>query len=190
MKELIQKVDNHDSRIERLEVLEGGGGVTSASSPPASPVNKQLWQDTTNDIIWIFDTSITDGSHPTGRWKTPRTGMGMQMIIFPPSLTPPAAPTQTHFMAVSNTRDAYIYVTNINDSVATTNNVGNTWQANNDHSTVNLNTLGGAGVALASAMPFNAVIAAGVTIRIFYTQVGTPGVLSVFSASIEYSLLF
>jgi hypothetical protein len=36
MKELIQKVDNHDSRIERLEVLEGGGGVSLQGTTPGT----------------------------------------------------------------------------------------------------------------------------------------------------------
>jgi hypothetical protein len=36
MKELIQKVDNHDSRIERLEVLEGGGAVALQGTTPGT----------------------------------------------------------------------------------------------------------------------------------------------------------
>ena len=189
-------------RVARLETLEAMLYENNDIFPTVpAPYSGQLHQ--TSKGIWIFDTGITDGTHPLGRWKSvsPATG---RMEVGPAGsannvlVAPQTTAFQVHFAIISTLYDAFVYGIEHTIFVGTPNTGSSYWVINND-------LTGGASIAstdtrlaIAGAVTHyrfpsvNTVVVKSAQLRLIANSVGSsplPGNFNVFSTEFDYVLL-
>ena len=171
---LVENQRELQDRVARLETLEGSLFENDPTFPTPA-YSGQLHQNA--EGLWQFDITITDATHPLGRWKSSGGAQPAQMGQFAAGdgSTTVNAPTGgvqvANFLVPPNSRDIYIYTTNHTLHVVGQNNVGRYWSVNNYINTVDTSANGAATVT--KIVPYNRVVLSGASALMFVATVDT-----------------